>query len=391
LSGNFAGGILPKRTRLLFALTVAFVAIAGGFLAQPYVRGLSFVIRAADRHGIVRRLADVDAGPIQERLIEIPLPTRTIRARVYEPAGTLRRTALLIRGLTPTGYDDPRLVSFARQLARSGVAVVTPEIPELTHFSVTPAITDAIEESALWLASDPRLAPDQRIGLMGVSFSGGLSLVAAGRPRLRGRLAYVFSFGGHDDLPRVLRYLSTGVVSGEVRIPHEYGVTVVLLGVLDRLVPPDQLATLREVVLRYLRAADVERTDKAGADSEFAELQALAAGLPEPSRTILDAVNRHDVSALGARMLPVIDAYGNEQSLSVSRSPKPSAPVFLLHGAEDRIIPAEESISIAANFRDQAHGRILITKLISHAEADQPASLRDVLDLASFWADLLDR
>ena len=48
------------------------------------------------------------------------------------------------------------------------------------------------------------------VGLMGISFSGGLSIVAAGRPTLRDRVAYVFSFGGHDDLPRVLRYLCTG-------------------------------------------------------------------------------------------------------------------------------------------------------------------------------------
>ena len=46
---------------------------------------------------------------------------------------------------------------------------------------------------------------------MGISFAGGLSMVAAGRPAIRDRLAFVFSFGGHGDLPRVLRYLCTGL------------------------------------------------------------------------------------------------------------------------------------------------------------------------------------
>jgi hypothetical protein len=45
---------------------------------------------------------------------------------------------------------------------------------------------------------------------MGISFSGGLSVVAAGRPSLAHRVAYVFSLGGHDDIGRVLRYLCTG-------------------------------------------------------------------------------------------------------------------------------------------------------------------------------------
>ena len=45
---------------------------------------------------------------------------------------------------------------------------------------------------------------------MGISFSGGLAVVAAGRPTLRNHLLYVFSFGGDDDLRRVLKYFCTG-------------------------------------------------------------------------------------------------------------------------------------------------------------------------------------
>ena len=36
----------------------------------------------------------------------------------------------------------------ARQLAASRVAVVTPDIPELSRFDIAPAITDAIEDAA---------------------------------------------------------------------------------------------------------------------------------------------------------------------------------------------------------------------------------------------------
>ena len=99
----------------------------------------------------------------------------------------------------------------SRELSASGIAVVTPDIPDLSRFAITPKTTDAIEQAAMWLASQPAFAPDGRIGMIGISFSGGLTLVAAGRPALRDRVAYVLSFGGHADLPRVLRYLCTGV------------------------------------------------------------------------------------------------------------------------------------------------------------------------------------
>ena len=47
--------------------------------------------------------------------------------------------------------------------------------------------------------------------MMGISFAGGLSIVAAGRPALRDHVAVVLSLGGHGDLPRTLRYLCTGI------------------------------------------------------------------------------------------------------------------------------------------------------------------------------------
>ena len=382
---------LPHSARRVVASLLAIGGlIASGAMARPYVHGLSFVIRAADLHGVIRLAADMDARPVLESHLAIPLPTGSLRARAYVPADGVRRTALLVGGLHSGGHDEPRLVAFARQLAASGVAVVTPAIPELSQFVITPSLTDDIEQAAAWLVATREWAPDGRIGLMGVSFSGGLSLVAAGRPSLRGRLAYVFSFGGHDDLPRVLRYLCTGVAGDTERSPHDYGLAIVLLGVADRLVPADQVATLREAVRHYLRASYIDRVDKPRAEQEFAALRDLARALPEPSSTLLTHVNNRDVARLGASLRPYIGFYGGEAALSVSRSPKPTAPVFLLHGARDTVIPADESAQLAYDLRD-APVRLLLTDLVSHAEADHPAHLWDVLQLAAFWGDLLER
>jgi dienelactone hydrolase len=397
------------RGRRVAALVFVLAAVIGAALfARPYVRGLAFVIRAADMHGAIRRVADADARPEAEREVSLPapaLPGGAIRARAYVPSGGRRRTALLVSGLHPAGIDEPRLVALARQLAASGVTVVTPDIPELSRFAITPAITDAIEQSALWLANDPALTPDRTIALMGVSFSGGLSIVAAGRPSLAGRVAFVFSFGGHDDLPRVLRYLCTGTEPAprrEIRLsrdaadavvlrPHDYGVAVILLGVADRVVPPAQVAPLRDAVRRFLWASHLDRVDRPQAEREFAALRDLAAHLPEPSATLLRYVNERDVIHLGARLMPWIGLYGDAPALSPSRSAKPAVPVFLLHGMDDNVIPAVESEYLANELRGHAPVRLLLSGLISHAEADQPVRVGDVLDLAGFWGDLLSR
>jgi hypothetical protein len=399
---------------LALAVTVAGIAIVG----RPYVHGLSFVVRAADMQGTVRRLADLDAVTVRQREIAIPTRRGSMRARVYEPGSASVRTALLVSGLHASGIDEPRLVRLARQLSANRLTIVTPDIAELSRFEITPAITDLIEQSALWLAASSGLTSDGRVGLMGISFSGGLSLVAAGRPALDGHVSSVFAFGGHDDLPRVLRYLCTGqepYPPGQVRLkaasvasngngsdageppftlaPHDYGVAVILLGVARRMVPPAQAEPLRAAVRHYLFASALDGgVDRGRAAAEFDSVRAEVQRLPEPARTLARYAVDRDVVHLGARLLPYVSAEGSDPALSLSRSPKPSVSAYLLHGVDDNVIPSIESEYIANDLRStRAPVRLLLSGLISHAEADRPVHVGDVLQLASFWGELLGR
>lgn len=108
-----------------------------------------------------------------------------------------------------------------------------------------------------------------------------------------------------------------------------------------------------------------------------------ATAVPEvPSE--LGAASRSNVRHLGARLLPYVGDYGNEAALSPSRSPKPIAPVFLLHGRDDNVIPAVESQYLADHLYGHTRVRLLLIDLLSHAEADRPAHLRDVFKLIAF-------
>jgi hypothetical protein len=416
---------LIRRGVSLIAIAVTLSGAA--LITAPYAHGVSFVIRAANLQGTPRRLADLDTRAVQQREIAIPTPRGSLRARVYTPnnAGPGSRATLLTSGLHVSGIDEPRLTRLAHELAASGIVVVTPDIPDLSRFEISPAITDAIERAAIWLATESGLDGDRRIGMMGISFSGGLSLVAAGRPSLKDHVNYVFSFGGHADLPRVLRYLCTGIEpmpKGRIRLkpdattaptaerapdqsgvrlqpdqpfvrpPHDYGVAVILLAMADRLVPAAQVAPLREAIRRYLQASALDsNVDKDKAAREFDALTQLAKTMREPSATLLRYINERDVVHLGARLLPLIGSYGSDPALSESRSPKPAAPVFLLHGVDDNVIPSIESEYLADDLRPKVPVRLLLSGLISHAEADRPMHVNDIVQLASFWGDLLSR
>jgi dienelactone hydrolase len=380
------------RLRRALALTVLVpiaVALALYVAAHDYVEATAFVIRAAGMKGAARTLASIEADYVTESPTTIAWRGGQLLARAYVPAAVERRAILLVPGVHAGGIDEPRLINFAREIAATGHPVVTAQLPDLVQYSITPRTTDMIQDAASsvrrdWQDRVPR--GQDAVGLMGISFAGGLAVVAASR--LPNDAAWALSFGGHGDLPRTLRYLCTGVQpDGARRPPHDYGVVIILLDVADRLVPPDQVEPLRSGIRAFLRASHVDMVDKQKGALEFANVREMAAQLAEPARTFLGWVNDRKVTELGAALLPHVSAMGDDPALSPERNPPPAVPVYLLHGADDNVVPAVESSLLAADL-ERRGGRVLqlSTPLITHAEVDRPPGLREIWKLIRFWA-----
>jgi dienelactone hydrolase len=364
---------------------------AGLYAGWDYVEGAAFVVRAAGMNGPVRSAAELTTNAFEDREVVVPWRGGALRGRLYVPRGPFDRAVLLVPGVHAAGIEEPRLAQFAKDLASIDHAVLTVELPDLTRYRVTPAATNMIEDAARWLSEQPHLARDGRIGMMGISFAGGLSIVAASRPSIRDRVAFVLSFGGHGDLPRTLRYLLTGVQpDGVVLAPHDYGVAIVLLGTAELVVPAEQAGPLRDAILAFLEASHLDMVDKDAAAKAFARARELAGALQEPARTMMGYVNDRDVGRLGRILLPHIAQMGADPALSPERASAPAAPVYLLHGTGDNVIPAVESVLLAEELRDRGVTvRQLSTPLITHAEVDRAAAASAMWDLVSFWGALL--
>jgi len=380
------------RRKALTLLAVPVVALGSYVAGYDYVRGAAFVIQAAGMQGSARTVAEWTTTDVAETAAEIASRHGTLRARVYRPADVEGPPALLVPGVHAGGIDEPRLVQFARDVSSMGRIVVTAELPDLKRYTITPRTTDMIEDAAVWLAERSGHAPDGRVGLMGISFAGGLSIVAASRAPLRDRVAFVMSFGGHGDLPRTLRYLCTGQqADGSTRPPHDYGVAIILLGVAERVVPADQAQPLRDTIQAFLHASHVDMVDKKQGQAEFARAREMAAKLPEPARIYMGYVNDRDVKRLGPILLPHTSALGDDSALSPARLAVLPFPVYLLHGTDDNVIPAVESALLADTMRARGTDVTqLATPLITHAEVDRSAAARAIWDLVTFWSDLLD-
>jgi hypothetical protein len=396
--------------RRLVALILFAVLLTAGVAGLPYLDAMGFIIRAADIGGTPATLARWRSSSFT-RQPDMWVPTRsgTIPARLYEPDGRVRRTLLVMPGVHRDGINESRLVGLAEDLSATGYRVVTVAAPDLQKFKVTPQVTDVIEDAVRWTSEQPQFRTDGKIGVVGISFTGGLSIVAAGRESIRDRVAFVMSFGGHGDLARALHYLASGEVLGNleqakrssavagadhvgVHPPHDYGLAVVLLNLADRVVPPNQVAGLSKGIDGFLLASSLAVTDPPRSVPIFEEMKQYQETLAEPSRTYMQYVNDRAVDKLGPVLLPVIDSLKSHPgmaALSAERAAPPSAPIFLLHGVDDSVIPSVETVLLAEHLEGKAEVTGLLSGLITHAEVNRTPGAIEVWRLAKFWREIM--
>lgn len=367
------------------------------YTAVPYARAMSLIVRAAKLGGRIEAIANASARTVT---IEAPhmVPTRygDVPARFYQPSGRVTRTVMLVPGIHSMGIDEPRLKALAHDLAGTGVRAMTLALPDLQRYRITARSTDVLEDAVSWIAAQPTLAPDGHVGMIGISFAGGLSIVAAGRASIRDKVAFVVSFGGHGDLTRVVHYLCTGEAPQRDGIathpPHDYGVAVLLYGLADRTVPPEQVEPLSEGIRTFLLASQLTLVNMDQANAMFQQARDMVKTLPEPAATLLAYVNDRNVKKLGPALLPHLGNLGADApEASPQRAPSvPAAPVYLLHGDGDTVIPTVESAILGRYLEGKgANVHVLISGLITHAEVDRTATASETWKLAAFWASVL--
>ena len=361
--------------------------------ARPTVTAAALILDLTGQQPSVRSWLPVHAQSVTTRDIDVPARHGAVRARLFTPEFPEGTTLAIFPGVHGGGIEEPRMNSLARHFASNGLRVLIAPLPELRQYTIRPRSTDDVEDVSVWLSSQPDLSPRGRIGVVGVSFAGGLVLVAAGRPSLTGRLELVAAMGSHGDLPRAMKYLCTSEMPDGTTLPaHDYGAVVILLAGLHHFVPEEQIEPLRHAIVTFLDASSLDVTNPARSAEMFQEARLLGEALPEPAHEVMGWVNRRDVKAFGPKLLPYLEELGGATELSPERSAATSAPVFLLHGSHDNVIPYTETPLLATYLRARGNPRVtpLLTPLISHAnvQGERP-KLSEVWRLVRFWGSML--
>lgn len=367
---------MRSRGRIVALLLLFMVAVLWR-PAGAHVRAASLLARFVDPDA-TGGLADAARHPVDER-DDVLAGTRV---RLYMPAGVTRPPGVVIvHGVHWKGIGEPRLQRFARTIAASGVAVMTPEVRELCDYRIDPASIDTIGLTSRAFAEQLGVA---RVGLVGLSFAGGLALVAASDPRFEGALAFVVAIGAHDDLGRVLRFFATNEAPRpdgttlHIRA-HDYGTVVLEYSYAEDFFPPQDVDAARDT-LRFVLHEDF--------DAARERAKALSPASIEKMNRIL----AHDTASLAPELLAEISRL-EPRFAAVSPSAHVAGlrvPAFVLHGAGDTLIPPSEAEWLGHDIPRSMLRANLVSAAIEHVNLEQGTSWIDELALVHFMGDVLD-
>jgi dienelactone hydrolase len=342
---------------LLTAGVVVFLVASWPFV-KDHLEAIA-VLQLVSGKPVPAVVGDVVGEAITTEDLTIELESGAVRARVYFPEKKPNAPALIVlHGVHHLGIDEPRLDSFAAAMASCGVRVLTPELPDIKDYHVDSTSIKTIGEVTQWYAKKT----GGPVGVMGLSFSGGLALVAAADPLYKPDFKFVFAVGAQDSMGRVAQYYRTGEderPNGTIELlpAHEYGPLVLEYEYVEDFVPGQDIAKVRAVLRAHLYE------DK---DAE------VAASLRLDERQKLEALELMDATSAKTRDL-IAKATAKHAEELAGLSPRGklktmTTPVYLLHGQADNIIPSAETLWMASELPSESLQAMLVSPVISHID-----------------------
>jgi dienelactone hydrolase len=368
-----------RRTRLLLA-ALAVLAI---FVAAP-------AAHHARATSLLMTFSDPKAEPeVTEEVLTVDVPAssagpaRAVKARMFSPPGGTpanRPAVVLVHGVQYLGIEEPRLQRFAKAIVSAGIVVLTPQVDELADYQVSARSIETVGASIRALRA--RAGGTARVGLMGTSFGGGISLLTAADPRFADQIAFVVAIGAHDDLARVSGFFATNEIQAadgttKKLHAHGYGGMVLVYSHAEDFFPAEDVPAARDALRSWLQ----EKRD-AARESEKK--------LSAPSKAKMEILFGPDTSSLRPEMLAMIARHGAEMK-TVSPHDRLAglrAHVYLLHGAGDTVIPATETMWLAKDVPPAALREVLVSSAIEHVELKEP-SVADQWGLVHFMGQIV--
>lgn len=318
-----------------------------------------------------RGLSHSQVSVIHRRYADLPAGKSTLHSAIYESPESGTTPIVFLHGMSPLGISDPRQVRAVQALVHAGFRVICPEIPAIRNLHIEAGSITVFIALLKNILADTKLTPAGRLALFAPSFSGAICLKAAAEAGIADKISVVCAMGSLAGIRGSMEYLFLSaeadayarfiVLANYLPLVKKYAALGRVFAAMahdnwsenaaeNPLLPGIRKTGYTQEALRKLKPAQRKQAERLRDDSLF-RAEVFAELLPFMEKEI----TAYDVLSVAAKI---------------------AAPVFLLHGAEDNVIPPQESQQLAARLR---RNRLVISPFVGHG--DSKVSIRRIPDV----------
>ena len=293
------------------------------------------------------------------------IPHGDTQVDIFDPPSEPRSTVIFIPGLAIRGREDPRIRRLGWALCATGLRVLIPDVPSIRALTISTRQPDEVATLLKSLAGDRTLVTTDDIVLMSVSFSSIFVLRAALDKALADRVNTLGLIGGYFDIEKVADFL----ITAECADP--YGRLLIARSYFAEFEPAKAkaIAALKQAV----QTSAINNREPICLDT----LLDISDPVEQSLHWLLSDSKAQQ--EFRDKVLNVFDSTWAGYRVP-TEFPSRMPPVFLLHGSNDPVIPAEESYRLARRLASQGISHHLcVSDLLDHGNTS--ISLRRIVDV----------
>jgi len=333
---------------------------------------------------IVKLVRNKESVPSDVSVIDTHYPGLSggdIPLKIITNSKNTRDVVILYPGASPYAEYHPKMLALGAVLAASGFKVFIPRIPPLKELDITEVNIQWFNHFYSWML-DAQEIPAEKIAMVGLSYGGALMLKSL--LEAEGMLPApkaILTYGTYSDGRTIVPFLLNGEISfnGSTYTipPHEWGLVVIFHNFLKNLTLDWDSTKIRQALTFQIGEI-------------FSERDKIVELMPEEQQnlfhSILKGVATPEIETI------VKEIVENEEDAFINLSPKfwgkkIREKVFILHGANDSMVPFTESIKLADYV---PKNELLISHIYEHKEISTSRgyffTLREIFRLINFYA-----
>ena len=309
------------------------------------------------------------------------LDNNQIPIRIYYSHKTTKKTIIIFLGASPDGEKHKAVNLLAKTLASLGYNVFIPRIPLLMQLNISNENVDWIKYIYNLIQSRKDVDRNNIIGF-GISYGGGMLLKASLEEEFqKNPLKSIYLYGSGCNTDTILKFITNGEfeVNGNVEkiIPHNWGLTVFFHHFMDEIDFGFDKKRIKEVIQLRVNGQKEKSNEKIKL-------------LNNKELNIIEAITTGKINSQVQNIVNQILKNKSEyiDDLSCKKVCKNiMTKVFILHGANDNMIPYTESIQLDELL---PNSELLISYLFKHKGVSSKRNIffkiRELIRLIQFLA-----